>query len=215
MYPSRVVPDEESVRANQAQSGRWLPLDDAVRALGMSERVVFRLVSEGRLRSREESDDRVEIWVADADRVDDAPDRTVEIIHPDQTLSLVERQATTLGHQFTALTAPLAASYERNVQLARENGVLSERAAALEREVETLRAAAISDKQALEQTRKRLEAVESAYAQLTRMMAASQDQQPETRGRPRGLYVAVALVLVLVVLLIIAVRAGYLAPFLP
>ena len=215
MYPSRVVPDDESVRANQEQSGRWLPLDAAVRALGMSERVVFRLVSEGRLRSREESDDRVEIWVADSDRVDDTQDRTLEIIRPDQAFSLVERQSTALGHQVTALTAPLAASYERNVQLARENGVLSERAAALEREVETLRAAAISDKQALTQTRKRLETVESAHAQLTRMMATSQDQQTAVRGGSRGLYVAVALMLVLVVLIIIAVRFGFPVPFLP
>jgi hypothetical protein len=209
------VSDEEIVRVNQAQSGSWLPLDDAIRALGMSERVIFRLVNEGRLRSREEPNDRIEIWVADADRVDDTQDRPVEIIRPDHSLSLMERQSTTLGHQVTALTAPLAASYERNVQLARENGVLSERTAALEREVETLRAAAVSDKQALEQTRRRLEAVESAHAQLSRMMATSQDQQPSDRGGSRGLYVAVALLLVLVVLLTIAIRSGFPVPFLP
>ena len=79
--------------------------------------------------------------------------------------------------------APLAGSYERNVQLARENGVLTERLAALERERRTLRDASASEGQALAQARKRIEALEGANVGLTRMLSARSEEHEPERGR--------------------------------
>jgi hypothetical protein len=194
-----MTPDETPASGGPVEAGRWLPLSQAVQSLGMSERAIYRLVSEGKLISRENGDHDIEVWVVDVSRVAGTIDPSIEVIQRDQSLLSVERLSSAMSHQVAALTAPLAASYERNVQLARENGILSERVTALERELQRLRESTAAERQALEPTRKRLEAVEGANAALTRMLAAAQQEQSDDRRSPWLVPAIVILAIVLVV----------------
>jgi hypothetical protein len=206
--------DEQRVAADRVEPGQWLPLERAVRVLGISERAIYQLVGQGKLRSRDGANDGAEIWITDSERTDTATERSVEVIHQDQSLFTVERLSAAMSQQVASLTAPLAASYERNVQLARENGALTERLDALEREAQELRSGAVSRAQALEQAQKRLEALEGANAALTRMLAAAQRDVPEERRSPWLLLVGVAILLVLAIVAVAVLQPGSLSsPF--
>jgi ElaB/YqjD/DUF883 family membrane-anchored ribosome-binding protein len=145
---------------------------------------------------------------AESDHRGDETALPVEVIEGGQSPALAERMSAAVRHQMASIVAPLSESYERNVQLAHENGVLSERAAALERELQALRDSAAADRRALDETRKRLEAMEGANAALTRMLSTQADERLSSHPRPTGgllwafwtvLAVAVALAIMLVV----------------
>jgi hypothetical protein len=97
-----------------------------------------------------------------------------------------ERTSSSPQYSLMTLTAPVAASYRRNGQLAHENGVLSERIKSYERELEALREAAATDRQELERLRTRLEAVKGAHAASTNMLRGQADGQAPRRHHRRG-----------------------------
>ena len=105
------------------------------------------------------------------------------------------------------LTNSLAATYDRNAQLARENGVLTERLAGVERELKALRG--IQD---------RLHAVEATNEQLTRLMSTWMEWQARTKRWGWSWLPGVGIVLLVLLLLapvvafslpIIAVSAAF------
>ena len=145
----------------------WCPLSDVFRDMRTLKRVLFRLISEGKLRSREGANGAIEIWINDEDRASDAPSSF------DAPL-----ESESLFHPLGVFVDPLVSSYERNVQLARENGLLGEWVASLQRRVLNLEDAAHSDKRALEHAAARLRAFETANAHLTAEVAATREEQP-------------------------------------
>src|SRR5687767_792175 len=149
-----------SVRGERTMSGSWLPIHDAARKLGILEILAYRLVSEGKLRSRRPDDGTIEIWVADTDAMTQGTTQSSEPGHDGRYLVLAERLASTVHYQVEVLTSSLAAAYDRNAQLARENGVLTERLEGVERELKALR-----------DLQDRLHAVEATNEQLTRLMS--------------------------------------------
>jgi hypothetical protein len=187
--------NHQDERFGADEPGSWLPLRVAARELGLPERLANRLVADGKLRSREGESGRIEIWVADAARARDEPTPPFQVIDDGRSTALAEQLSGTVQTQLTALMAPLAESYDRNTRLARENGALAERAASLERELQALREATASDRQALEQARKRLEAVEGANAGLTRMLDARTEEQAQSRRQGPRLWLWLAVVL--------------------
>ena len=165
-----------------------MSLHEVVQETATLRRLIYRLVSQGKLRSREGANGEIEIWIEHDDRL--AADR-----------------GAVPGHQSAVLIEPLVASCERDIQFAYENGVLSERAATLRRELQALRDATVGDKQALERSRKRLEALEDANASLTRMLLAGSDDQTSGPRVRRAWFVLVG-VLLLVTLAWAAINLG-------
>jgi hypothetical protein len=131
---------------DELEPGRWLPLRDAVREIGSLERR-YRLAQDGELRSREWSPDQIEIWVADREQFGGAPPGVRGVT---QSTDPTGPHGPELASQITAPLAPVVENHERYLHLARENGALSERVPALERELQALREVSASDKQALE-----------------------------------------------------------------
>ena len=171
------------------ESGSWLPLHEAARELGILEILAFRLISDGKLLSRRDEGGEIQVWVADADRVEEGPAQVSVTNREERSLALAESLATTVHHQVEILTSSLVASYEQNAQLARENGALTERLAVLERELT-----------GLQDTRERLRASELTNTQLTRMLSmwtAAQDRGDRSR-RPWLLGAGVLLLLLVV-----------------
>jgi hypothetical protein len=73
------------------------------------------------------------------------------------------------------LTNSLAAAYDRNAQLSRENGVLAKRLEDVERELKALR-----------DLKDRLRSVEATNEQLTRLMSRWKESQARTKRRGRS-----------------------------
>jgi hypothetical protein len=192
--------DEQDGQVDRPDADHWLPLDAAVRALGISERALLRLISHGMLRSRERADGHIEIWVSAAENGRDVTPQSLEIIEREQPLAYAERISTTSHHQVEALLAPLAASYERNIQLARENGALSTRVASLEFDLQATRDVAAAEKKDLEATRARLRAIETSTAQLEARLNAPAERQPQRQGRRWPWLVLILVVLLALVL---------------
>ena len=173
--------------ADDPEPGSWLPLRDAVREIGSLESM-YRLARDGKLQSREGGHDRIEVWVADRDRLADAPTGPLEVTRATET-AVSTTYAADLARQIAALMAPLSESHERNLQLARENGALSERVPSLERELQALRASTAADQHALDEVRQRLEAVVGANIALTDLLQSRaldrEWEQPPPPPAPR------------------------------
>jgi hypothetical protein len=177
------MPGESNSRSVGAAPGCWLPLRDAVREIGSLE-YLYRLARDGTLQSREDPDHGVEIWVADQDRAAGVSAHPPD--PPSAAASAIPAgpQAPDLATPIGLLLAPLAESHQRSLQLARENGALSERVPALEREVEVLRESVASQSAALELAHQRIDSVLAANIALTDMLhAGGQDNQRPARRR--------------------------------
>ena len=83
---------------------------------------------------------------------------------------------------------PLAESHATNLKLARENGALSERVAALEREHRTRQATSAPDRQAFEALQQRLDAAVGANIALAELLRSQtlESEQAEPAVEDRG-----------------------------
>jgi len=191
-------------RVAEPESGRWLLLRDAVREIGSLEHL-YRLARDGTLQSREDAHGRIEVWVTDGDRFDDAPTQSLDATSLAETVAPNELRSSEVEPQIGALITTVVQTHERHLELARENGALSERVLALERELQALHSSAASE----ERRRKWLDAVEGANTQFAQMPADARHNQPEGRRWPWlllvasvGLFATVAAVWLLLWLLI-------------
>jgi hypothetical protein len=128
----------------EEQPGQWLSIKVAADRLSVSERTVSRWLTRGKLRRRYREDGHVEVWVplattdTDADTCrDDGPD----IDGHERSLQLLERVDAVLTRQQLPLLDRIDALAERVEAVARENGQLVERNAALTRELDSVRTA--------------------------------------------------------------------------
>jgi hypothetical protein len=116
--------------------GVWLSPREAQAALRIGERTLFRRIQRGHLQRRQRSDGRVEVWVPGARPSTTVPETDTDGQAPtDQAtraLAVVDRLNAAVAQQVTPLLAELATTREELVRLARENGQLQERVAALE-----------------------------------------------------------------------------------
>jgi len=158
--------------------GRWLPLREAVRALGSIESL-YGIARDGTLKLREEAQHGVEVWVADRGCVEDDPTQPLAVpTAVDATISGAP-QSSEASPQIGDFLAFIAESHERSLQLARENGALSERVPALERELEAARESATSHQQALDAMRERMGDVIEINLALTGLL-----EHPSPHGEP-------------------------------
>jgi hypothetical protein len=128
---------ERNGRVDRDDPGRWLPLRDALRAVGSLEQL-YQLARDGKLQPRAEADGQVDVWVSDRECFGGAPTRFLDATrHADPLVSECSTFSED-GHQVAALIAPLVESHERHLELARENGALGERVARLQRQLEEL-----------------------------------------------------------------------------
>jgi hypothetical protein len=119
------------------EPGRWLPLRDALRAVGSLEHL-YQLARDGKLQPRAEADGQVDVWVSDRDCFGGAPTRFLDATrHAEPPVSECST-CSEAGHQVAALIASLVENHERHLELARENGALGERVARLQRQFEEL-----------------------------------------------------------------------------
>lgn len=119
------------------EPGRWLPLRDALRAVGSLE-FLYQLARDGKLQPRAEADGQVEVWVSDRECFGGAPTRSLDATRHSEPLVAECATCSEVGHQAAALIAPLVESHGRHLELARENGALGERVALLQRQLEEL-----------------------------------------------------------------------------
>ena len=180
-----------SVRGERTHAGSWLPIHDAARKLGILEILAYRLMSEGKLQSRRQDDGMIEIWVADTDPPMHEPAQPSDVGRDERYIVLAERLASSVHYQVEVLTGSLAAAYDRNSQLARENGALTERLEGVERELKALRD--IQD---------RLHAVEATNEQLTRLMSTWIESQAHTKRWSWSWLPGAGIVLLLLLLLV-------------
>ena len=87
--------------------------------IGSLERL-YRLTQGGQLRLREDPNGRIEVWVAERERFDDAPVQPLWAADPAVLASPAALDASGVAHRLVALIAPLVESHERNIELARE-----------------------------------------------------------------------------------------------
>lgn len=182
-------------RNGVAEHGAWLPLHDAAQELGILEVLAYRLVSEGKLRSRWQGDGEIQVWVADTDGVRDGAPRSGEQRHDGQCLALVERLVLAAHYPVDVLTKSLAAAYDRNGQLARENGALVERMALVERELK-----------ALQDVQERLRSVEATNGQLSHLLSVWMEGQAQAKRHrwPRLFGVSILLLAFLLLIPLLA-----------
>jgi hypothetical protein len=156
-------------RVADSRPGRWLLLRDAVREIGSLESL-YRLARDGTLPSRENAQHGIEVWIADRDLPEGAPTRPLAVPAVADAAVSSTPLPSELATQIGAVLASLTESHERGLQIARENGALSERVPALERELETARASAASHQEALDALQRRLGAVIEANLALTDLL---------------------------------------------
>jgi hypothetical protein len=193
--------------------GCWLPLREAVREIGSLE-YLYRLARDGTLQAREDPEHGVEIWVADGDRTAGASPQPPDPSIVAQTAIPPGPHASDLVTPIGLLLAPLAESHERSLQLARENGVLSERVPALEREVEALRASVAAQRTAFDVAQQQLDSALEANLALTDLLhSRSRDDQQDQRPRKRRILwlwmLMVALCLISAVILVSLIGSRY------
>lgn len=161
------------VRSDHTEFGSWLPIHDAARKLGILELLAYRLMSEGKLRSRQHDSGTIEVWVADTDPLTQAPTPPGDASYNGRYVALAERLASAIHHQVELLTNSLVSAYDRNAQLARENGALTERLEGFERKLKSLH-----------DVQERLDAIEAANKQLTHLLSICMEvQSPPKRRR--------------------------------
>jgi hypothetical protein len=211
--------EDESARQDSSESGIWLPLADATRILGISEYQAYRFVRDEKLRAREWDGGRIEVWVTDAARSDLTVPRSLAVIEDRLPLDTVERLASMFNDQVAQLLRPLAESHDRSLELARENGALTERLAAAQRDV-PVTAEIERDQQSLEYLRSRIQEIETANAQLTAMLESRQsDEQTEmplpSRSQPWLLGIGTLVLAVVALAFLIVVVFNITAPRVP
>jgi hypothetical protein len=177
-----VVSDFADRPEDRVPFGSWVPLTHVVRDAEALRRIIYRLVADGKLRSRESLRGEIEIWVNDSDRASDSVALSAEVVDVERPPAQTHYDPSAIGHQFAVLIGPLASAYERNVQLAHDNGALGERAASLERELQALRETTASDRRALEQANARLQALEPSRTRPAEQSSAN-DPEPPSRRR--------------------------------
>lgn len=133
------------------QPGEWVTIQQATRRLGISERAIRRRITRGDFLCRTHADGRREVFLEDAES-GTSSDATEHSVDPERAIHLVDRMSIAVTRQLDAMTIELAASRDRVESLARENGVLTERVAGLERELNTAREMAARQTAMLPQT---------------------------------------------------------------
>jgi len=165
---SGTVPGREYGRFDLPQTTEWLPRDgdwlslaDVLQDTTLVERILYRMVGDGKLRSREGDSGDVQIWVRDEDRGAEPSAPPGTVTEPTEVALPNERGDGAIAHGISLLLAPLSASHERNLQLAYENGSLKERMLVQEHELQALRGAALADKRTIQHVTDRLRAMEA------------------------------------------------------
>jgi hypothetical protein len=175
--------DDDAPVLESAAPGTWLPLADAIRALGITEYQAYRFVRDDKLRAREWDGGRIEVWVADEARSNELPGRSVAVSDDRLSLDVVERLAAMFHQQVGQLLRPLAEAHERSLELARENGALAERVEAAERAPRD----DVDRQPELDHLREQLRDVEAAHARLAAMLDAQQPREMvEPSKSPQG-----------------------------
>jgi membrane protease YdiL (CAAX protease family) len=123
---------------NGHELGRWLLLRDALREVGSLE-YLYQLAKDGTLRSRHDAYGRVEVWLSVRDRYGPAEPESTTAMAALGVDAAVGTNASEAAQWVAAVLGPLMQSHERQLQLARENGALAERLAAVERELRAQR----------------------------------------------------------------------------
>src|SRR5215212_7239923 len=131
-------------------AGRWVTVAEAARHMACSQRTIWRRIEQNALRRRTREDRVVEVWVPFPEPDNTEPDSQrhgVDFDVPTLTLQITERvtEAVTrhtapLLEQIAAERARVDALTDRIEGVARENGQLTERNAALARELDTVTA---------------------------------------------------------------------------
>src|SRR5215207_5659632 len=106
---STVEPEQAGERnghVDRDEPGRWLPLRDALRAVGSLEHL-YQFARDGKLQSREEADGQVEVWVTDRECFGGAPARLLDATRHSESLVSECSHCSEVGHQVAALVAPL------------------------------------------------------------------------------------------------------------
>jgi hypothetical protein len=173
------------------EPGRWLPLRDAVRAVGSLERL-NRLAKDGMLQTREGADGEVEVWVAERDsyRASSSPFE-VEADAQAEATGVPEPGTSEVSNAEAGLIEALAEAHERQITLAQENGTLRERLAILEHELGELRVQAAGSLGPLTQSHERhLELIRENGALDARVVAlerALEDARTQAAGSQASL----------------------------
>jgi hypothetical protein len=177
------------------EPGRWLPLREAVRAVGSLERL-NRLARDGMLQTRECADGEIEVWVAERDsyRAPTGPFETDASFVADgqaDATGVPEASTSEVSNAEAGLIEALAEAHERQITLAQENGTLRERLTALEHELGELRMQAAGSLGPLTQSHERhLELMRENGALDARVAAlerALEDARAQTAGSQASL----------------------------
>jgi hypothetical protein len=143
------VSDGNNGHLGGSETGRWLPLREALRGVGSLERL-YRLAMADQLPSREGADGQTLVWIT-ADRATPAaPEQSPDRAGIREASTLADHEPPAEGDRVTPLVEHLVQAHGRSLELAQENGALAERTASLERELRVVRDAAASDRRALE-----------------------------------------------------------------
>jgi len=139
-----VVIDADTI----GMDGRWVTVAEAARQLACSQRTIWRRIEQNALRRRTREDRTVEVWVPDPDPNSAAPDgqcHGVDDGMPALALQITERVTEAVARHTAPLLEQLVAERgrvdaltERIERVARENGQLAERNAALARQLDTV-----------------------------------------------------------------------------
>src|SRR4051794_25984491 len=78
-------PDDSSEQLHSPAPDRWLPLRDAAHELALPEVAIYRLIGDGKLRSRTVHDNQIQVWVRHADRPVHVPQQPVEVIERERS----------------------------------------------------------------------------------------------------------------------------------
>jgi hypothetical protein len=135
-----VEPGEASERnghLERDEPGRWLPLRDALRVVGSLD-YLYHLARDGKLEPRAEEDGQVVVWLSDRDCSGGAPAQSLDATRHAEPLAPEFSAHPEVGCRVTAIIAPLVESHERHLELARENGILTERVARLQHQLQEL-----------------------------------------------------------------------------
>lgn len=193
--------DDENQDVAHAEPGAWLPLADAIRALEITEYQAYRYVREDKLRAREWNGGRIEVWVADAARPSETSHMSLTSGADHLSLDVIERLAAMFHQHIGQLLQPLAEAHERSLELARENGALTERLSSSERSSRVAENTG-DDPSHLEALRERIRDVEAANARLTAMLEARAPREeampPELPRQESRLLVIGAVVLAII-----------------
>lgn len=165
-----------------AEAGQWMTYTEAATFYAVDPRTVQRWVTSGKLRRHPDTRPPM-VWVT---LPDTGPTRSGDIgqtmsgdvgEQSDMAITPAERLSDIIRQNTAPLLEALERSQERERQSARENGILSERNAALERVVEVVRQVSDDERQRADdlaaQLAEQATALEEARGEVERMKGRS------------------------------------------